>query len=183
MPVEHNAITDAELHELKGAAGAAYASVPCADGAGSHHWIILSPHGELYYDDIGTGTTITTPTSYTVIAPTTTLEVAPKEVTSNSLGRLTYTGTPTHDFYIDATVTLKHSTGGGNDCFFQIHKNGSPLAGGQVVNSADSANYGVISVLASADAVVTNDYFEIFCKVSSGSITVHAFTLRIQGQE
>ena len=150
MPIEHKNIAEANLHELKGASTAIIESMPVSDGAGSHVWRV-KPHSSLYYDNIGTGVTITTPTAYTLIGPATTGEASPLEVSHNSLGRLTYTGTPTRDFSIGGAVTLKHSVGSGQDCFFQFHKNGSPLAGAQQVVTADSANYQTITLLAHGD--------------------------------
>jgi hypothetical protein len=183
MAIEHVNITEANLHELKGASTALVDTIPVADGAGSHTWKILSAHSAFYYDDIGTGTTITTPTSYTLIGPATVGEATPKEFTHNSLGRLTYTGTATADIWIDTVITLKHSVGSGQDCFFQIHKNGVAVAGSQTVTTADSGNYTNASIAGEIDAVATNDYFEVFCKVASGSIVVHALNMRVQGQE
>ena len=183
MPIEHVNITEADLHELKGASTAVIDSIPVSDGAGSHAWKILAPHHALYYDNIGTGTTISTPTAYTLVGPATVGEATPKEFTHNSLGRLTYTGTLARDVWIDVVVTLKHSVGSGQDCFFQIHKNGVAVAGSQTVTTADSANYTNASISGEIDAVATNDYFEVFCKVASGSIIVHAMNMRVQGQE
>lgn len=181
MPIEHKNITEANLHELKGASTAVISSNPVSDGAGSHTWRVI-PHGHLYYDNIGTGTTYTTPTAYTLIGPATTGEASYLEMTHNSLGRLTYTGVPTRDFGVLSQVTIKHSTGSGQDCYFQIHKNGSAVAGAQLVLSADSGNYHTATITCHVDTVATNDYFELFCKVATGNIIVHAFTLNCKGQ-
>ncbi len=37
----HSALADAELHELKGAAGASSGTVPVSNGAGSHTWTTM----------------------------------------------------------------------------------------------------------------------------------------------
>lgn len=185
MPVDHQDITDAaQIHEPKGLAaltgGASdTGKVYVSDGAGSGDWRHI-PHSACYYDNIGTGTTITTPTVYTLIGPATTGDAIPREFTHNSLGRLTYTGTTTIDATIGVALSFKHSAGSGQDCFFQVHKNGSPLAGAQQVQTADSANYQQVTIL-SHGSLATNDYIEVFCKTSSGNIIIHALAMTVRG--
>ena len=180
MAIEHDVIPNADLHEPKGVSAASDHQIYIADGAGSGDWRFI-PHSFFYYDDIGTGTTYTTPTSYTLIGPTTTGDADPHDFTHNSLGRLTYTGSDTVDVSISASVTLKHSTGSGQDCYFQIHKNGVALAGAQTVRTADSGNFGSVTILGHT-AAATNDYFELFCKTASGNIIIHAFNMRVDGK-
>lgn len=45
MTIEHNVITDPEIHESKGVSSAAAGRVYVADGAGSGSWIIPEPKG------------------------------------------------------------------------------------------------------------------------------------------
>ena len=179
MPVEHVNITDPEIHEPKGVATASAADIYVADGAGSGTWRTI-PHSALYYDDIGAGTTITTPTTYTLIGPATTGDADPHEFTHNSLGRLTYTGSETEDVDLIASLSLKHTTGSGQDCYFQLFKNGAAVAGAQHVVTADSATYIHISLYGHV-SMTTNDYFEVFCKTSSGSIVIHSLSLACNG--
>jgi len=180
MAVEHNTLTDPELHEPKDVASASDGQFYIADGAGSGDWRYI-PHSSLYYDDIGTGTTIATPTSYTLIGPATTGDSVPHDFTHNSLGRLTYTGTSGIDVNLSGAISFKHSTGSGQDCFFQVHKNGTAVTGAQHVATADSANYQHVT-LADHIEVVTNDYLEVFCKSASGNIVVHAFSMIAEGK-
>lgn len=179
MAIEHDAISDAELHEPKGVASASVGQIYIADGAASGDWRYI-PHAACYYDDIGTGTTITAPTAYTLIGPATTGDSLPRDFTHNSLCRLTYTGTTSIDCNVDAVISFKHSTGSGQDCYFQIHKNGAVVAGAQQVATADSANYQNIVILAHVD-LVTSDYIEVFCKTASGNIVIHSITLKAGG--
>jgi len=102
MATEHNVLTDPELHEPKGVAAASANQLYVADGAGSGSWRYM-PHSSLYYDDIGTGTTVGTPTTYTLIGPATTGDTDPHEFTHNSLGRLTYTGASAIDIQLVVT--------------------------------------------------------------------------------
>lgn len=182
MPtVRHADLTGADLHEPKGADSAVEGSVYVSNGAGSGAWKLLS-HAACYYANIGTGVTYTAPTTYTLVNPTTTGDAAPIGFTHNGTGRLTYTGTSTVDVTYMSTITVKHSTGAGADCYFQLHKNGTPVTGAEVVVSADSANYHQISLLAHTSAS-TNDYFEIYCKVASGNIIVHAMNILMHGHQ
>lgn len=180
MAIEHDSIPNADIHEPKGASAASSGQVYIANGAGSGSWRYV-PHGALYYSNIGTGTTITTPTAYTLINPTTTSDAAPREFTHNSAGRLTYTGTTTIDCAVSVAITMKHTTGTGQDCYFSIYKNGSPLTGAEFVRTADSGNYGSITLLGHGE-ITTNDYIEVYCKVASGSIVVHAMAVEIEGR-
>lgn len=179
MAVEHVDIVDPDIHEPKGVASADQNHVYTADGSGSGDWLHPSAHGGFYYSNIGTGTTITTPTSYTLVGPTTTVTHA-HEFSHNSLGRLTYSGTPDRHVFINCNLSVKHSTGSGQDLYFAVFKNGVLETGSEVVRSADSANFGAVTV--QWDAVTsTGDYFEIYCKVSSGNIIVHSIYLNANG--
>jgi hypothetical protein len=177
---EHSTLTGSALHEPKGADNANISQVFITDGAGSGSWRYI-PHSALYYDNIGTGTTITTPTAYTLIGPATVGDSDPHEFTHNSLGRLTYTGASDVDVNVNASITFKHSTGTGQDCYFQVHVNGVAVAGTQHVVTADSANYQNISLLSHTD-LTTNDYVEVFCKSATGSVIVHAISINIEGK-
>lgn len=180
MPIEHNVITDPDIHEPKGVAAASDGQIYIADGAGSGDWRFL-PHSYFYYDNIGTGTTITAPTAYTKVGPTTVGDASPHEFTHSGTGRLTYTGTATIDVSIHSTITMKHSAGAGVDCYFQIFKNGAGVSGGQAVFTADSANYKVVT-LSLHTSLSTNDYVEVFTKASSGNVIVHAYNLEAIGR-
>lgn len=180
MATEHDAILDPEIHEPKGVAAASSGQFYIANGTGSGEWRYI-PHSACYYDNIGTGITITTPTAYTLIGPTTTGDTIPRDYTHNSLGRLTYTGTSNVDANVHVSISFKHSTGSGQDCFFQVHINGSPVSGAQHVASADSANYNHISLISHVD-LATNDYLEVFCKTASGSVIIHAISITAEGK-
>lgn len=210
MAVEHVDITDPEIHEPKGASTATANQVYVADGAASGTWQKIKnvnlhgvsatpganaiprtdgsggftfkqvPHGAFYYTAIGSGTTYTAPTSYTKIGPTTTGDADPQLVTHSGTGRLTYTGTDTVDVDISATICFKHSAGAGVDCYFQVHKDGSPLTGAEFPQVADSTGYQTVSIHAHT-SVATNSYLEVWCKCSSGNIVVHALNVLLRG--
>ena len=182
MPsVQHNALTTTNLHEPKGADAASANQVYVADGAGSGDWETLHPVGGWRYNAIGTGTTYTTPTSYTLMGLVGTATVA-SGFSYNSAGRLTYTGTPTRHLHAVIDLSFKHSTGSGQDCYFSIYKNGTILGtpNAEMVGSADSANYQHMAIHFD-DTASTNDYYEVYCKVASGNIIVHSAYMFIVG--
>jgi len=180
MPIEHVNATDPDIHEPKGVAAAASGKIYIADGAGSGSWRYV-PHSACYYDDIGTGTTITTPTAYTLVGPATTADADPREFTHNSLGRLTYTGATTLDINAAASVTVKHSSATLVDVFFQFFKNGVAVTGAQHAMAALSGSYTHVS-LTSHFEVATGDYIEVFTKTASGNVIIHAVSIDLHGK-
>lgn len=179
MTIEHSALTDADgLHEPKGIAGANTNEVYHADGLGSGTWKHSNPHGGWRYSNIGTGTTFIAPTVYTlmsVVGVTTHLH----DFTNNGAGRLTYTGVPDIHAHLVLDMSFKHSTGSGQDVFFELHKNGIAQSS-EGVASADSANYQHVAVHFD-DIVTTNDYLELYLKTASGNVIVHAAYMFIMG--
>ena len=182
--IQHNALTTTNLHEPKGAGTATANTVYLADGAGSGSWQALNPHAGWRYSDIGTGTTFTTPTTYTLMTMTTVESASPLNMSTNNAGRITYTGTPTRHLHAVADLSYKHSTGGGQDVFFALYKNGTILTQGGVdveaVGTADSGNYQRM-VLHFDSMVVTNDYFEIYLKTAAGNVIVHTAYMFMMG--
>ncbi len=171
MPVEHENITDAELHEMKGAAGASINEVPHSDGAGGSVWNVPMPTAGWKYSAIGSGTTFTTPTSYSLINVVGADTVVMADWDNNDLGRLTYSGSLRMHGHFVFDITFKHSSGSGQDCFFDVFQDGSTASFENVV-SADNASYNHVAF--HADVIMTtNSYIEMFCKVSSGNIIIH----------
>lgn len=171
MPtVQHNTLTTTDLHEPKGVDSASSNEVYLADGAGSGSWVHPNPHGGWRYTAIGTGTTFTGPTSNTlmnVVGVTTHLH----DFTNNSLGRLTYTGTPTRHIHLVCDMSLKHSTGSGQDIFFDFYKNGTTASAENVI-TADSGNYQHMAMHFDAQ-LSTNDYLEVYLRTPSGNVIIH----------
>lgn len=182
MPnVLHSALTGAELHEPKGAASASLGQLYFANGLGSGVWKKIV-HGAWNYFAVGTGTTFTTPTTYTLVNVASTGETNPSDVSHNNAGRLTYTGTPSVDGNMICTVCFKHSTGSGNDVYFAIYKNGV-ATGVEFVQAANSTNYTTVTFNAHFNSVATNDYFEVYVKTASGSVTIHSMSVTAHGYQ
>jgi len=171
VAIEHKNIANDNLHEPKDVSTASANNVYLADGAGSGNWRHPSPHGGWYYSNIGTGTTYSTPTSYTLMSLVSTA-TGVHEFTHNSLGRLTYTGTPDRHLHIVLDTSFKHSTGSGQDIYMSWYKNGVEETGSNIVRTADSANYGQVAMHWD-DIASTNDYYEVYLKTASGNVIIH----------
>ena len=176
--VNHSSLTDPYLHEPKGVAAAASGEVYVANGAGSGAWRFL-PHAFCYYTDVGTGTTISTPISYTKVNPTTTGDPTQKDFTHTSPARLTYTGSTTIDANLFASITIKSSEASLQGIFFRFYKNGSPH-GVESVTAALSGNYTHVSIVDHLE-LATNDYVEVYTKTATGSVVVHSIAIDIKG--
>lgn len=181
MPnVEHKDLPNADLHEPKGVSAASSGQIYVANGSGSGSWRYI-PHGACYYTNIGTGTTFTTPTSMTLLNLVTTADAAPRGITHNSAGRLTYTGTETIDADVWASITLKHSSATLVDTQFQYFKNGSAVTGTKHVTASLSGNYTHINLLGHI-SLATNDYIEVYTLSASGNVIIHAFNMSLVGR-
>jgi hypothetical protein len=175
MPtILHDVLTTTELHEPKGVSTASANKAYVANGSGSGSWVTLNPYGGLRYNNIGTGTTFSSPTSYTLMNAATTVTTV-KDFTHNSLGRLTYTGTPNRHLHGVMEMAFKHSTGSGQDIYTAIYKNGAILGtpNTEIVQSADSGTFHTVAMHFDVVAA-TNDYFEVYLKTASGNVIVHS---------
>jgi hypothetical protein len=72
MTIQHNLITDPDIHEPKGAAAAAAGKVYISDGAGSGSWQYPpgKAHGEIYIDAGATSQTLSAASAYAKLNPT-----------------------------------------------------------------------------------------------------------------
>lgn len=177
---EHKNIADANLHEPKGVVSASANTVYLADGSSSGDWEHQNPRGFILYNDLsGSGTTISTPTSYTLVnaaASSTSL----KNFTTNSLGRLTYTGTSQRHLFGQAEIVFQHSLGGGEDIYFHIYKDGSALGSYEAAVNVVNRKFAQ-AVITFDDLASTNDYYEVYVKSATGNVTVYGFTMSALG--
>lgn len=176
----HSSLSPSEAHEPKGIAGAPVDTCYVADGAGSGAWQILNPYGGIIYNDLaGSGTTFSTPTAYTLMNPVT-AATNTRLFSTNNLGRLTFNGNSDRHVHAVFDSSFKHSTGSGQDVFFQVYKNGSALGSFEVGATADSANF--IRISAHFDDMASGgDYYEVYLKTATGSVIVHQFYMFIMG--
>lgn len=176
MAVEHDAIPDAEIHEPKGAATAANGSAYIADGVGSGTWSYPSAHGGMFFVDIATPYVVTYPATYTKIAPVTSDTAHQQELSQDTAGKLTYTGTGNRHFNIDMNVSMDQASGANRDIRFAIYKNGVIISHSENIRTTSTGNKGSVAV--NADVVLaTNDYLEVFVKNDGASGDVNVYTI------
>ncbi len=177
MPtIQHSALTSSELHEPKGANTASAGEVYVADGAGSGTWV-APPIGFCFYSN-NTGTTISAPTSYTLLNPATATASTQRDVSHNSAGRLTYTGSETVGLKVLATMTLEMTASCDVDVVIAL--NGTPTsahAHHTVQGASDLVN---LTLLEYFDAT-NGDYIEVFGKCDAGDLKVLDLTMIVEG--
>lgn len=180
MPA-HSALTGTDLHEIKGASSATINTVPVSDGAGTTPFVYINPRGTVTFADLATPYTLTAPTAYAKVAPTTTASGIGIEVTEATTARLTYTGTATIGCRVNLEMAVDQTSGAGRDIEAQIYKNGAAVTGAQTIITASASTKGQISFMFPL-SLATNDYVEAYAKISgSGDVQVYSFFLAIIG--
>ena len=211
MAVQHSAITDADLHQPKGASTATLYDAMHSNGAGGVTWEKNSPvhmeglsssgtngnflssngdgtwtlesfsHGSVTFVDTATPYVLAATTSFAKAAPTTTASGTPEEITEATTARLTYTGATAKHFFIDCRLSVDHAAGADRDISISIAKNGTAIANTEQIATCSSGFKTMIASIADI-TLTTNDYIEVFLKISTaGNINVYSFTLVAEG--
>ncbi len=175
--VQHSTLSSSELHEPKGAATADANTVYIADGAGSGQWR-LKPNGYCFYNN-GTGTTFTTPVTYTLCNVASGVSGLQREFSHNGAGRLTYTGSSQIGVALSATISHSH-TGTNASLFFQFYINGVAVGPTSRVGTG-GATVDRVTPLKHQDVLSTGDYVELYLRADSGDIIVKSFALDAEG--
>jgi hypothetical protein len=205
--VQHSAITDPNIHEPKGVAAATINKVYVSNGTGSGTWQKLSPpqlaglttngqagdtitvngsgnfvltgtpHGQVHFYDLATPYTLTYPSAFTNLAPTTTAGGVPSNFTEATTARLTYTGTDTVPVSITYSVSLDQTSGTNKDIVVAIYKNGS-VSNGYSITTTQSGQKHTLSGVHTV-SMSTNDYVELYVlnNGASGNIRLYAMQL------
>ena len=174
VTTQHSTLTGPELHEPKGADTASANEVFVADGSGSGSFQSISAYGGWAYNSTSSGgATLITPTAYTLVAPVTAASNL-KGFTHNSLGRLTYTGVESRRVSLLFTLGLSSTVGG--NTFVALFKNGSILGSPNYEVAIRTGTTKLTTTLISDDVATTNDYYELYIKLSAGDVVVsHAY--------
>jgi hypothetical protein len=205
--VQHSAITDPNIHEPKGITSATINEIYVSDGAGSGTWQKLSPpqlanittngqagdtitvdgsgnfvltgtpHGQIHFYDLASPYTLTYPSSFTKLAPTTTASGIPSNFTESTTGRLTYTGTDTVPVTISYSVSLDQTSGASRDVVVAIYVNGSVSNGYSVITTTSGEKHSMSGV--HTVSMTTDDYIELYIlnNGASGNIRLYAMQL------
>lgn len=174
--VNHSALSDPYLHEPKGAATASSGDIYLANGSGSGTWTSAHRHVDAYlaFDATTPAYTHAATTSFTVINPTlSTSSTDGFTVTNSPNARLTYTGTRDVTTNMHISLSTSQATGTSKDVEWKIYKNGSALTGAHVIRTISSGTWGSISLLGNS-TLSTNDYIEIYSKISSAGNVKYA---------
>lgn len=182
MAVQHKDITDPDIHEPKGVNAASIGATYVADGAGSGDWVVLMPRGSITFSNIATPLTVTYPSAYAKVTPTTTVSGFSRQVTEATNGRLTYTGTETKPVRITANLFLAQAVGANRDIRIAVYKNGAVLAASEGAVTTVTATKTCLTTFVDLLAV-TNDYFEIYIRNdgASGDVLVYSYFLSLTG--
>jgi hypothetical protein len=164
------------------AANGSDGQVVIVDGAGSHElgWVVA--HGGCYFLNIGTPNTVTFPSVYTKVNPTTTAYGSPVEVTEGTNARITYTGTRSRGAVVSGELCVSQAAGATRDIRLAIYKNGSLITPSEVIITTTSAEKAQLVVFSNT-TVATNDYFELYIRNdgASGDVSVYTMKLNLRG--
>ena len=205
--VQHSAITDPNIHEPKGVAAATVNKLYVSTGTGSGTWKKLSPpqlsglttngqagdtltvdgsgnfvltgtpHGSVHFYDLVTPYTLTYPSAFTKLAPTTIAGGIPSNVTESTTARLTYTGTDTVPMTVSYSVSLDQTSGADRDLILAIYKNGSATNGYAVVTTSTGQKHNLSGV--HTLNMATNDYVELYILNNGGSGNIRLYAMQL----
>lgn len=184
MTIQHNVITDPDIHEPKGVASASTGQIYVANGAGSGTWQDKDKWLGVYtgFDAAGPAYQHSTTTSDTVLNNTwTTSSNDGFTVLTSPNTRLRYDGTETITTFIQASFATKQASGANKDVEWVLYKNGVAVVGSRVIRTLSTGTWGSIS-FSPVISLATNDYIELFTK-ADGACTVDyaSIQLMIQG--
>lgn len=205
--VQHSAITDPNIHEPKGVAAATVNKVYVSNGTGSGTWQKISPpqlaglttngqagdtltvngsgnfvftgtpHGQVHFFNLATPYTLTYPSSFTKLAPTTTAGGIPSNFTESNTARLTYTGADTVPVFIAYSVSLDQTSGADRDLVTAIFKNGS-VSNGYAVDTTSTGQKHTLSGVHTL-TMTTNDYVELYIQNTGASGNIRLYSMQI----
>jgi hypothetical protein len=207
MTIQHKLITDPDIHEPKGVAASTANKVYVADGAGSGTWKKLSPpqlsglttngtagdtitvdgsgnfvfagapHGAVNFYNLASPYTLTYPSTFTKLAPTTTAGGVPAQFTEATTARLTYTGTDTVPVSVTYSVSLDQTAGANRDIVVAVAKNGTVVNGYSVLTVQSSQIHNTAGT--ATINLATNDYVEIFAINTGATGNIRVYSLEI----
>lgn len=182
--VQHKNITNADLHEAKGASSATVGQVLIAKGDGTATFQNITPRGSSYFVDLATPYILAYPSVYTKLAPDTTSTGTNVEFTVSTSGRLTYTGTRTIAHRIVFNISLDQVSGSNRDIELAVYKNGSLIPGSTIINTTSSALKILTTSIIDVN-LATNDYVEAYVKNAGagGDVRVYSYYLLALGMQ
>lgn len=180
--VEHKNLTDPELHEPKGIAGASSDQVYVADGSGGGAWTTQSPaYAQGYVTGNSSATTIATvDTPVAVNFGGAFVTDIINNFSVNTAGLFTYTGSKSITARVTATIFASQASAASKEYTFQVAKNSSVLAASLAKVQTDGSVGRALSVTALVE-LVTNDTIEIFVEnnTDTTNVTIEEATVNV----
>jgi len=203
MTIQHKLIADPDIHEPKGVASATSGKVYVANGSGSGTWTKLgpsnllgltgsgtagdtitvdgsgnfvfagAPHGAVNFYNLASPYTLTYPSTFTKLAPTTTAGGVPAQFTEATTARLTYRGSDTVPVSVTYSVSLDQTSGTNRDIVVAVAKNGTVVNGYSVLTVQSSQIHNTAGT--ATINLATNDYVEIFAINTGGSGNIRVY--------
>jgi len=210
--IQHSAISDAELHQPKGASTAVVNSTIKSDGAGATSWSKISPpnlsglttngsvgqhidsngdgtftmsytpHGSIHFANIGAPYVQAYAAAYAKIGATTTVSASSIDFTEATTNRLTYTGATHPHFRVVWMCSLDQSVGANRDISVAVYKNGVVLSNSEGITTTTSGNKVMVTGLADVD-LATNDYLELWIFNRGGGGNMNIYTMSLMVAE
>lgn len=202
-------MTGSNLHEPKGADSATAKKVYVADGAGSGSWVKLGPqslsnlttngtagqfiavdgsgnfvfataaHGSIYFYNIASPYTLTYPSVFTKVAPTTVANGLARDVVEGTNARLTYSNTGPAKLDIVFNLSIDQTSGAARDLEFALYKNGTTkINGSNMIVTTESGIKHAVSCHSDV-ALESGDYVEVWGKNNGGSGDVRVYTMSL----
>ena len=156
LTIANNAVTNAKM------ADNAIDTAELAAGAVETDKTNL-PKGKFYFYNTGSPYSLSFASSTAKVAPTTIASGYGNLVTEATSARLTYTGTPTTVVKLDFDVSIKQASGADRDIMISVHRNGTVIAGSQVVVTSVTGDLHQAAGSCFYNAA-TDDYFEIYAQ-------------------
>lgn len=205
--INHELIADPYIHEPKGAASATANKVYVATGTGTGTWkkipvqalsnltsngtagqilsvdgagnftLVGAPHGQVDFYNLGTPYTLTYPSTFTKLAPTTTAGGIPSDFTEATTARLTYIGEDTVPISVTYSISLDQASGADRDIVTAVYKNGSVVNAHAVVTTTTGKKVSMSGT--STVMMATNDYVEVYVLNNGGSGDVRLYAMQL----
>lgn len=174
--VEHKDLTDPDLHEPAGISTANENELYISDGVGSGAWGKI-PYACLKYLNIGTGSTVTTPTSYTIINPTTVQYGGISDFSHSGSCSFQHIGSTTRDILVTVSAAFVCSA---TDIYFAVYNEGVYQAVTETVVRGIATTYNHIAL----QGVITcapNDHITVYVRAATGNVVIHELTMVLRG--
>lgn len=145
---------------------------------GSGNFVLTgTPHGQVHFYNLATPYTLTYPSAFTKLAPTTTAGGVPSNFTESTTARLTYTGTDTVPVSISYSVSLDQTSGADRDLIIAIYKNGSVANGYAITTTTTGQKHNMSGV--HTISMATGDYVELYILNNGGSGNIRLYSMQL----